>query len=145
MMTETADEKPTIDEPMFVIYNKDERGFWSNTDGWTGLEPADHFTEGESQRYNLPTGGVWMSETEAQHALWPGCGNVVKTDKSCLMMTAVVTVSFAVGLAFDPNERIPGEQRLREILLENFADHPGLEDPDTAKGLKYEIIDAHEE
>ena len=144
-MTETKDERPPEDQHMWVIYNKSERGFWSNDDGWVDLPTATRFSGSDMRRYNPPTGGVFITEAQAQTALWPGCGQVVQTDESCLSVSAVVTVSLAVSLAFDPDERVPDEQRLKEIFLENFAAHPGLEDKSVASDLKYDIIDAHEE
>jgi hypothetical protein len=126
----------------YVIYNESERGFWSNEDGWVDLATATIF---DGVTGNLPIGGRWLTEAYAQTISWPGCGNVVKTDGTCLIMTAVVTVSLAVSLAFDPDSKVPDEQELREILLHNFQVHPGLEDKGTALDLKYEVIDAHEE
>jgi hypothetical protein len=129
----------------WVVFNKDEHGFWSNDDGWVDLASATRFSLDDVRRHNPPTGGVFITEAIAQTTLWPGCGKIAHTKKSCLSISAIVTVSFVVSLAFDDKQRIPGEQEFRENLLENFACHPAIEDPDTAGSLKYEIIDAHEE
>jgi hypothetical protein len=34
--------------------------YWSNSDGWTTADGADHFTEDEANEYLLPIDGAWV-------------------------------------------------------------------------------------
>ena len=35
--------------------------FWSNADGWVGLDSATHFTDVERLTLNLPLDGEWLT------------------------------------------------------------------------------------
>lgn len=49
----------------WVIWSDDERGWWSNRQGWVGrLVHAERFTGAERRRFNLPIGGVWVQLLE---------------------------------------------------------------------------------
>jgi len=49
----------------WVVYSAEasawegEPMYWSNEFGWVDLESATRFTEDETKRLNLPTGGEW--------------------------------------------------------------------------------------
>jgi hypothetical protein len=49
----------------FVIYNPDEKLFWSNVDGWVNIHTATYFTTPELISYNLPIGGSWVQRNIA--------------------------------------------------------------------------------
>ena len=53
----------------FVIYNPDEKLFWSNAIGWSGLAclgSDDRFTVHEIAGFNLPIGGFWVQSELAE-------------------------------------------------------------------------------
>jgi len=49
----------------FVIYNRDEKLFWKNDDGWTVLVGADEWEIAQLAHSRLPLGGVWVDKSVA--------------------------------------------------------------------------------
>ena len=45
---------------MYVIRNRDDETFWSNTQGWVDLVTADVFNEEERRTLNPPLEGDWV-------------------------------------------------------------------------------------
>jgi hypothetical protein len=79
----------------YVIYSENEShlnsgcGFWSNRDGWVNLQNATHFSDDESQRFNLPVSSgndvVWLLWEEAnvkygEGKSTPSKGNITRDD-----------------------------------------------------------------
>ncbi len=60
-------------DDLFVIFGpeisakEDEPLFWSNDDGWVGVESCSYFSNQEQETLNLPDGGQWVRLTETRY------------------------------------------------------------------------------
>lgn len=92
----------------------DGAGFWSNSEGWTGLESATLFTPEESRTFGLPMGA-------SRDAAWLAGADAARTVLEALIKQALVNDGFDVAQAPDGRWYWADEQDRDDVAAGEFA------------------------
>lgn len=92
----------------------DGAGFWSNSEGWTGLESATLFSPEESRTFGLPLGA-------SSDAAWLAGADAARTCLAALIKQELVNDGFDVAQAPDGRFYWADEQDRDEVTAGEFA------------------------
>jgi len=112
----------------------DGAGFWSNSEGWTGLESATLFTLEESRTFGLPFGA-------ARDATWLAGADAARTALEALIKQELINDGFDVAQAPDGRWYWADEQDRDEVTAGEFSTE-GLAWRDLARARSHVLEEA---